>query len=133
MLKITPAQVQRMLDADESTLLMALERLVRAEHGGVVQGVPTDLVQRMVRTAMDTAHGLGFKRAVDVAAVTLLMFEFGPGFHRHPAVRGVLTDTRLAPAERLAAVCRDTPNAVWREIESTLHRQTWFPRVADTA
>lgn len=126
-LEVHRAQLQGMLQTSEPMLLMALERLVRAEHAAVVDGIPTDLLQRMLCLGRDSAQGYGLLAPNQVAAFALLMFEFGPEFHHHLAVRDVLDDRSLPAVARLEAVCRDTPDAVWREIEASLHRQTWFP------
>jgi hypothetical protein len=37
-----------------------------------------------------------------------------------------LTDRALPAHVRLQRVVDETPEAVWREIESTLHEQHWF-------
>lgn len=126
-LTIHPAQMQGMLASSEPMLLLALERLVRAHHQAVVQGLPGDLLRRMLVLACDTARQYGLTEPPQVGAFALLMFEFGPQFHRHPAVRDLLDDRALAPGQRLAAVCSRIPEAVWREIEAGLPGQTWFP------
>lgn len=125
-LRISRGQLRQMVGGDQTMLLGALERLVRDEHAEVVDGLPRALVDRMLRKGIDAAHQYGLLDAEDVATFVLLMFEFGPEFHRHPAVRDLLTDRARPAHERIQAVARTTPEATWHEIESTLPRQRWF-------
>jgi hypothetical protein len=125
-LQIRRAQMRQMVGGDEAMLLGALERLVREDHARVLSGMPAHLVQQMLRNGVEAAHRYGLVEPSDVATFVLLMFEFGPGFHRHPAVLDKLTDRALPAHVRLQRVVDETPEAVWREIESKLHEQHWF-------
>lgn len=125
-LQIRPAQLRQMAGGDEGMLLTALERLVREDHARVLSGMPGHLVQEMLRNGVEAAHRYGLLEPADVATFVLLMFEFGPGFHRHPAVLDMLTDRALSPHQRIQRVVNDTTEEVWREIQASLHEQHWF-------
>lgn len=125
-LQIRRAQVRQMVVDDETMFRVALERLARENYASVLSGLPHHLVAQMLRNGVEAAHSYGLLDPVDVATFVLLMFEFSPGFHRHPAIRDHLTDHSLPAHERIRSVVNDTPEVVWREIESTLDQQHWF-------
>jgi hypothetical protein len=125
-LQVSRTQLRQIVAGDEGQFLTALERLVRDEHATVLSGMPQHLVLRMLRNGVEAAHRYGLVAPADVSTFVMLMFEFGPGFHRHPVVLDRLTDRALPAHVRLQRVVDETPEAVWREIESTLHEQHWF-------
>ena len=127
MLKIGREQRRQLVAGSPDMLFAALGQLVREEHPTVVADLPDALLRRLLARGVDEAQRYGLVAPDDVATFVLLMFEFGPEFHRHPDVLDRLTDRARPAHERLVAVVRETPEAVWREIESSLARQHWFP------
>jgi hypothetical protein len=126
-MQITRSQMKGMLAGSDTLLRHAIQRLVRGEHAYVVQDLPQKLFDRMVDAGVASARGFGLREPSDLACFVLLMFEFGPGFWRHPAVERVLRNASQPPAQRLQQVVQRTPPTVWQEIEATLHEQHWFP------
>jgi len=120
-----------MVAGSESLLRLAIKNLVRKEHAYVVEGLPEDILDEMIESGVQTGRGYGLTASEALATFVLLMFEFGPEFHRHPAIRAMLTDPALAPEERLEAVIERTPSDTWEQIQSVLHRQTWFPELRE--
>ncbi|MDC0713981.1 hypothetical protein POL68_36285 [Stigmatella sp. ncwal1] len=125
-LKISREQMQAMVQNSEAMFLTALERLVRSEHAAVVADLPAELLQKMLRQACVVAKHYGMADPPDIAGFVMLMFEFGPQFHEHPAIHAVLTETTRPAHQRLQAVARNTAEPVWRAVEATLHKQRWF-------
>lgn len=122
-------QFQHMVAGSEAMLRLAIRNQVREEHAQVVAGLPDDLLDEMIANALQAARGFGLRAPADLATFTLWCFEFGPEFHRHPAIRAVLTDAALAPEQKLSAVLQGVPEQAWRDCEAALHRMTWFPEL----
>jgi hypothetical protein len=120
-----------MVAGSEHLLLLAIGNRVRAEHPYVVEGLPDDILKEMVERGVKTARSYGLSASEALATFVLLMFEFGPEFHRHPEVQAMLTDPAMAPEARLEAVIERTPSETWEHIQSAIHRQTWFPELRE--
>jgi hypothetical protein len=125
-LKLSRQQMQGMLQASEPMFMTALERLVRDEYGAIVDGLPADLLRKMLARGCAAARRYGLQTPPDLAGFVMLMFEFGPQFHQHPEIAAQLNDARRTPHERLRGLTTDTPERVWREVEATLAEQRWF-------
>lgn len=119
--------LQKMVAGSDYLLQLAIKNLVRKEHAYVVEGLPEDLLDEMIQSGVNTGRSYGLTAAQALAAFVLLMFEFGPEFHRHPSIQAMLSDSALTPEARLEAVMERTPSETWEQIQSALHRQTWFP------
>lgn len=121
--------LQQLLAGSDSMLLTATRQLVVAEHGYIVNGLPADLLDEMIRNALATARSLGLQSPPDCAAFVLWSFEFGPEFHRHPAVQALLGDATLAPEQKMSELATRVPEQVLRSCEAALPRMTWFPEL----
>lgn len=133
MIKLTAEHLQRLVAGSDSMLEMAIANLVREEHGYVVDGLPDDMFQDLVRRGMTTARGYGLQTPQQLATFVLLQFEVGPEFHRHAAIQAVLQDARPTPQEKLDTILNSLPDSVWAECEAALDRQTWYPERRDAA
>ena len=127
MIRIERDQLDQMLSNDERMLRQAIRRQVESDYPALVQGLPEDLLEQMIEAGLNAARGYGLQDPSSLAGFVYVMFEVGPGFHTHPAVRSVLTDTAIPPEKRLDAVFERTAPAVWDEIALELSRQRWFP------
>lgn len=128
-MQIRANQLLETLSGSDELLRNGIGRVVRAEHGYVVDGLPQDLFDQMIDSGIVVARRHGLTRATDLGTFVLLMFEFGPEFHRHPEIQRTLSATNGTPAARLAQVVDSTPSEVWRQLTAVLHRQTWFPEL----
>lgn len=129
MFKFTPEQLRKIGGGSDAMLRASLANIVRSEFAYVVNDLPRDLFDEMIEVGIKTARNYGLAKPTDLAGFVMLQFEFGPEFHRHPAVLAILTDPVIDADARLAVVVERTPESVWREIESVLHKQTWFPEL----
>lgn len=129
MFKFSREQLEQLAGSSEAMLRAAIGNLARTEHPYVLQDLPRDLFDEIIDNSLKTARGYGLQSPRDLAAFVLLQFEVGPEFHRHPVVKAVLADPTIAPEAKLDAMFERTPDAVWSEIESLLHKQTWFPEL----
>lgn len=130
-MQINREQLRCMVAGSDSLLRLAIKNLVRKEHAYVVEGLPEDIFDEMIASGVQTGRGYGLTASEALATFVLLMLEFGPEFHRHPSIRAMLTDPALAPEERLEAVIERTPSDTWEQIQSAIHRQTWFPELRE--
>lgn len=128
-MRIRREQLQRIVADSREMLRLAIRWLVGQEHPSVVAGVPDDLLDEMIGNALAAANGYGLQAPQDLAAFVLWCFEFGPEFHRHPAIQAVLADPGVAPGDKVEAVIERVPEEAWRACEAAIHRMTWFPEL----
>ncbi len=125
-LKIGGEQLRRMVTG---MLPQALLRVVRRDYRSLVEGFPDDILMEMISGGITRARGFGLTRPEDIAGFVLVMFEVGPEFYRHPAIRSVLEDVQIPSERRWDEVFARTSQKVWDEVVCSLHRQTWFPEL----
>ena len=131
MFKFSKSQLQKIAGSSDPMLRVSISNIVKVEHAYVVKDLPPELLATMIDTGMKSARGYGLSKPTDVAGFVMLQFEFGPEFHRHPAINALLTDPTIAVDSRLTAVVERTPESVWREVEAVLHKQVWFPELRE--
>lgn len=124
-------QMRQMVAGSEHLLLLAIGNRVRTENPYLVEGLPDDILNEMVESGVKTARKYGLTASEALATFVLLMFEFGPEFHRHPVVQAMLAEPTMTPEARLEAVIEHTPSETWEQIQSAIHRQTWFPELRE--
>ena len=130
-MQLTAQFMQRLVGISEPMLHGAIGNLARTEHPYVLQDLPKDLFDEIIDTSLQTARGYGLSTPEDLATFVMLQFEVGPEFHRHPVVKAVLEDVGIPPDRKVEAMLERVPDAVWSEIESLLHKQTWFPALRE--
>jgi hypothetical protein len=122
-------QLHQMVGSSEPMLTLAIRNQVQQEHASVVDGLPLDLLDEMIDGSLRAAREYGLKAPPHLATFVLWCFEFGPEFHRHPAIRAILAAPDIPPEEKIATVLQRTPEEVWRACEGAIHRMTWFPEL----
>lgn len=127
MFKFTKQQLEQVAGSSEAMLVQAIRSLARQQHPYLLQDLPQDLFDGILASSLKTARGYGLQSPADLAAFVLLQFEMGPEFHRHPTIHAVLADPARGPKDKLDAIFEEVPPAAWSEVESQLHRQSWFP------
>jgi hypothetical protein len=122
LLTIRPAQMKTL---QHSLLREQLLHWLRQACAEQVSHLGNAEVERRLAHALRVAAEHGYRDADDVAAsFVTLMFQLGPAFHRHPAMRRVLDDPATAPRLRLArlpaqvsawswAAATDAGDAAW--------------------
>lgn len=130
-MKISSQQKRAMIVNSSALLRDSIKKLVREEHGYVVEGLPVDLFDEMIDNGIKTARDFGLRAPEKLATFVLLMFEFGPEFYKHPQIYSRMTDSSFEADARLTAVVEETPSSVWENIQSAMHQQTWFPETSD--
>ena len=122
-------QLRQMVGSSEPMLRLAIRNQVQQDHASVVAGLPLDLLDEMIDGALRAARSYGLQAPSELATFTLWCFEFGPEFHRHPAIRAILVDAGIPHEDKIAAVLHRTPEEAWRACEAAIHRMTWFPEL----
>ena len=110
----------------------AADRFVKAtvefllsEHADAVEHLTAQELTAQAGHALARARGLGMRTDVALQGFTALMFEFGPQFDRHPAVRRVLGDTTIPPDYFLDALVQELPRRVWDELAILASDEGW--------
>jgi hypothetical protein len=104
-------------------------RVVRSEYPLVVEDFPDDILLEMISGGIIRAREFGLTNSEDIAGFVLIMFEVGPEFYNHAAIRSVLEGASIPAERKLDEVFAHTSQAVWDEVVGSLHRQTWFPEL----
>lgn len=116
--------------ADEQFVGRVVEHLRRA-HPDVVGRLPAGVLCEMAQGGLARARRYGLTLESSITAFITLMFLVAPNFDEHPLIRHVLSDERLQPDERVAALRDRVSPGSWEKAERRYDPRAWFPELRE--
>jgi hypothetical protein len=125
MLTIRPDQLSVLQQYVDQSFLKRLSRHLRDHHPAAVQDLDASQLNRGVAYAIDRARSCGLTAENAIATFSVLMFEIGPDFYKHPAIRRVLDDPLMGPNDRMMALPLLLALDNWEEAERSAAPDAW--------
>lgn len=125
MFQIRPEQLPVFDPQTEDDVLPRVRNLMRIEYPHLVEEVPEDQLDQLIRLGFRRARALGFDESSTLIRFAVLMFICAPNFDEHPRVRAVLTDRTLTQEQRLDALLQRTTDQDWQEVRERYDAAAW--------
>jgi hypothetical protein len=126
---------QAHLDAfSEETKRMLSYQIVshlQEHHPDSVEGVPENVLIKMIGNGIVRGQQYGLFSEADLTAFVATMFEFAPNFDQHTYIHRILTDSRLAPENKMDIVLTRTHELTWKEVRQRYDGNAWIPAMAE--
>lgn len=129
--KFTCDQIDAMVSGDDEQLVRTVLAHQQREYSNLLNGMPEDIQIDMIRSGISKARSYGLERAGNINAFVAIMFEIAPEFDRQPDIQRVLTDSAIAPENKIQALMDRVPAQAWEDAGKNISSQTWFPELRD--
>jgi hypothetical protein len=125
MLKISREQIALLAPAVEQGFEQRVIDYLYEHHTGAVDGLSPQRLRERVRAALSKARRHGFDWQSALVGFTVLVFELGPHFDRHPAFRRALAIRLPDQNRRIAAIYANVTDEDWVEARALAAPDDW--------
>ena len=125
MIKISASQLEHFDKLAEQGFVQRLESFIVQHHAEAIGSMSAHQLRHCVVSSIARARSHGFTWEVALTDCTVMMFEIGPGFDRHPAFARAL-DIRLPnEVERIKAIYDNTTDDDWDDARARSGATAW--------
>ena len=126
MLVVRAEQFEKVVKTSEEDFINYLVAYVRGNHADAVAEQTDDALKKMIRSGIERARRYRIERVADTEIFIGKMFDVAPNFDEQTDINAVLTDERLAPANRLEILLSPSiSKESWEEARRNYDEKAW--------
>lgn len=124
------AQVEAIAAAAETSFIQDLAKKVRSGHAEAAGNLDDAELERRLRIGVARARSHGARLQSALGLFVALMFEIGPNFDQHPAIRDALRSGPEQPDDRVLTLPDRVSEPHWVEAQERADASAWQERGA---
>ena len=131
MMVIRSAQMAIFGKAATARHLRSILEFVRKNYPAPVAGISGEEALARIRWGLQLARKRGVTDSRAAALFASTLFAAGPTFYTHPACRGLLSDPRFHPNDRVFSLFLPAAEIPWETIQASRDDSAWQTVEAD--
>ncbi len=125
LIQLSVDQLSQCREAIENDLVKLIYWHLRSYHSKVVQYIDKEVLHERIIHGLKCARQYQLATISDLAGFVALMFELAPNFDQHPSFAAVLSDTNLAPEQKMRRLSQVITDREWQEALKLHGKDVW--------